>query len=736
MKKNKWGKRIAAAFLAIGCVVSLAGCGKKDTGADAQSEKKEKDYVYSAQYETVDIEGDFYSSTVVGDKLYFPSWDNDEANEIYKQKLMVMTLGETTAEQVPVELPEKCFIMRMTSDSDGNLIFVANMRVNDDPCMMLYKYSPDGTQLLGKDIAYLGQDAEYFYISYMATDAENNIYLTDGESSVWVLDSEGNEKATMPVENWIMSMFRLPNGKVAISTWTNEGKTVFQEVEAASGAKGKVYANVPDMGSDLVSANGDLLYISAGNVVYEYDLESQTKQELFDWVSCDMNSDYVSKFVVLEDGRFFVILEDYSSDEPKVEFAYLTRQDASQVVEKEEITLGTIWLDQSVKENVIAFNKESDKYRIEVIEYGADDYEAGLTQLNADIVAGKGPDIIDLSFGNANMYAAQGILEDLTPYVEADLNQEDYIENVFQSYTYDGKMYGVVPSFSIMTVVGKTADVGETPGWTIDDVMALAQSKPEGTEIFSYCDKEMMLYYLCSMSTDSFIDWETGECYFNDGYFEKVLTFANEFPKEVNYDEEESTPSKIQSGKLLLLEAAISDVQSYQMHCAMFGEPITCIGFPSNGQSGTYISATGGLGINSQAQCKEGAWEFIKSFLSEEYQNENIEWDFPVLRSALEERFAKDMTPEYETIDGEQVECPKTTWGYEDFEVDIYAATQEDIDAMWALIESADIVAGFNEDIYNMILEEATPYFEGQKSAKEVADIVQSRVKIYVNENR
>ena len=40
-----------------------------------------------------------------------------------------------------------------------------------------------------------------------------------------------------------------------------------------------------------------------------------------------------------------------------------------------------------------------------------------------------------------------------------------------------------------------------------------------------------------------------------------------------------------------------------------------------------------------------------------------------------------------------------------------------------------------NNNVYNIITEEVAPFFAGQKTAKEVADIIQSRVSIYVNEN-
>ena len=91
----------------------------------------------------------------------------------------------------------------------------------------------------------------------------------------------------------------------------------------------------------------------------------------------------------------------------------------------------------------------------------------------------------------------------------------------------------------------------------------------------------------------------------------------------------------------------------------------------------------------------------------------------------------------YEDENGEKVEQPKTSWGYDDFNIDIYAATQEEIDAVKAIIASAEKLSGsVNEDLSNIITEETEPFFKGQKSAKETADIIQNRVQIYVNEHR
>lgn len=740
MKRNSIYKRIFCLLLTAGCIAQLTGCGK-GTEEKKNSQGSGKDYVYTAEYQSIAAEN-MGTPVVSGDTIFYTDGSYNEETEEYKQTICSVKIGETEPTVLPVEIAANSFVNSLNVDAEGNLLVTLNVNEGEDENVkssyFLKHYKTDGTEIASTDITSLGDGMEYFYVQYVATDAEGNIYLASGETEVFILDKDGNQKGKVTCENWINSLLALPNGKVAVSYWGNEGKCVLAEIDAASNSFGKTYKNIPESNNGFAKVDENTLLVLGGSAAYKYDISTETYEEEINWINSDINGDYVQSVSVLEDGRLLVVYRDWSSEESETELVYLTKKDASEVTEKTTITYGALYVDDAVKKNIIAFNKSNEKYRIEVKEYAADDWEAGVTQMKNEIVSGAGPDIIDFSGGNVELYIAKGILEDLNPYIEASgIKKEDYVENAFYAYAEGDKLYGIVPTFSVLTVMGKTSDVGEKQGWTIDDVMSLMESKPEGTEMFSYCTKETMLYYLCNLSLDSFINWESGECNFDDGYFEKVLEFANQFPKEVEYSEEdESVPSKIQSGKLLLQEIGVSDMQNYQMYTMMFGEPTTFIGFPSNGGTGSYISPGGAMGINVKSENKDGAWEFIKTFIEEDYQKNAIEWNFPVLRTALDAQFEEAMTPEYEEIDGEKVEQPKTTWGWDDFEAEIYAAKQEDVDAVKALIESADGVVSNNEEISNIITEEAAAYFEGQKSAKDVADVVQSRVKIYVNENR
>jgi uncharacterized protein CbrC (UPF0167 family) len=94
------------------------------------------------------------------------------------------------------------------------------------------------------------------------------------------------------------------------------------------------------------------------------------------------------------------------------------------------------------------------------------------------------------------------------------------------------------------------------------------------------------------------------------------------------------------------------------------------------------------------------------------------------------------MTPEYYTDPetGEQVEQSKGGWGWDDLMVEMYALKQEEADQILELINSTNRVYSYDQEIYDIIVDDAAAFFEGQKSAEETAKLIQNRVSLYVNE--
>ncbi|MEG2383702.1 MAG: hypothetical protein RSB39_08950, partial [Oscillospiraceae bacterium] len=68
--------------------------------------------------------------------------------------------------------------------------------------------------------------------------------------------------------------------------------------------------------------------------------------------------------------------------------------------------------------------------------------------------------------------------------------------------------------------------------------------------------------------------------------------------------------------------------------------------------------------------------------------------------------------------------------------VDFFAITQEEADQIRALIDSVEKTGIYDESIMGIIKEEAALFFKGEKTVEQTAEMVQSRMSIYVNEQK
>ena len=94
----------------------------------------------------------------------------------------------------------------------------------------------------------------------------------------------------------------------------------------------------------------------------------------------------------------------------------------------------------------------------------------------------------------------------------------------------------------------------------------------------------------------------------------------------------------------------------------------------------------------------------------------------------------KHYTTDPET--GEQVDEPVSSWSWDALDVEIYAMSEEEAEALRELIASVKYSFSYDETIMSMIAEDSAAFFEGDKSASETASLIQDRVSTYVNEQK
>lgn len=729
-------------------ILGLTACGKEASDT--------KEFAYVPEYVAFEGNIDYVGSVATLENiLYILGSRWEEASGQQSTYLYEYNLATGSNREMLLHLEETANISQLAIAPDGNLIAVVNHYeyITDDAgeiidaanTLSLQTLSKeDGSVIESKDITDLFGDDEYTYIQYFCVDGQGNLYFSNGDTKLVVTDAEGDKLFEIAYDNWINSMVVSKEGDVYISSYGETGLEL-KPVDLKSKSLGQALAGIDGYGNlQIATGCAGSFLLSDTDIVSVYDASTGTKEELFQWLDVDVNSNYNRYVGELSDGRIWAIGETYDGTDNRIEFVLVKKVKASEVVPKEELTYGAVYLDSQVREEIIKFNKSSNQYRIKVKDYVSDDYEAGMAQFHADLTSGNCPDIIDLTAIDYSLYAGKGILEDLYPYMErSGLKKDDYLENILGAYEKEEKLYGIMPQFYISTAMAKAANVGEVAGWTLSEMLNYAEAS-EAENLFAYGNRSSVFYYCIYNNIDEFINWQTGECFFNGEDFIRTLEFAAKFPEEADYNsEDEGIYSKLQNDRILLMQSSISSVQEFQMLQGMFGEKIAYVGFPNSERKGNLIQPTGGcLGMSARSKHKDGAWEFMQTMLSEEYQSSLIQghggWGFPVMKSVLEAQFEMDMTPEYYVDEnGNQVEEMKTSWSYDDFNLDIYAATEDEVAQVRSLIESADRLAGsVNEQLVNIVSEESEAFFKGQKSAADTANIIQNRIQIYVNENR
>lgn len=622
-------------------------------------------------------------------------------------------------------------------------------------------------KILGEQPGYIGStivDGDGNFCVFAEVNQENTY-----ETKIVVLDKELNVLFEIKEKDLWGELILLGDGLVAVSSYvydqlTGEGGQVLRTIDMKAQTWGEEYPMPVNGGSVYAGSGQYLFYYDNGDSLYGYDPKKEEGVKLLTWSAADINRSDLSFFTFLEDGRVAAMTTGWGENGMEAEIVLLTEQDASVLADRTILTYATMYLSYDMRERIIDFNKSQTDYRIEIRDYSefntADDYNAGRTKLNTEIIAGQVPDILDTNGLNIRQYGAKGLLEDLWPYIEGDEElggRDSVMEKVLQAAEQDGGLYQIFNSFNIRTLTGASNVVGEEMSWTLEELYAALEKMPEGCALFSDGDtKASMLNNVMAMQMDNFVDWDTGECRFDSEDFIALLEFCDSFPLKYDWSsrdpyEYDDEYTRISEGRQMLTMEYLYDFQSIQIQEYLFGGDVTYVGYPrEDGGVGSSFVIEGGMAMSTTCKDKEAAWNFMRKVLlpqsdpADEYFYFNG-WGFPVNRQDFERMAEQYMTPNYMMDEfgepmldenGEPIEMSQGGIGWGNGQmVDLYATTQEEYEQIMALYEAIDTIYSYDEKIYSIVLDVAQRYFNGDLTTQEAADQIQSRVKLYVNEN-
>lgn len=792
--KKKWIVTGLAFVLALGLTAcnnqKVENNGQAKNGKEvAAKDELAPEYTYVANYLSFPEEfqnGEFVFS---GNNVYASCYDYDTTSlksTYVIKKATIEGNGFGTPQAIYAAAGDN-YLQSITADKDGNVYFILVERpvspddnateqewndyyesMEQNSVYNLVKLDADGNEVFKVDFTDRTKDGEYFYANSMIVDGQGRIYMSLNDSGVLLFDANGSctGKAQLSVQGWIDGIGLAKDGKVYACYYNYSGESasgMIAEIDFDNKQFGKSYKNFPigNGNSKLFpGVEGDII-CSDSNSVSSYSFEKEESTKILTWLDCDIEGNKIRNVYCGEDGAIYVVVQDWENG--TCDFAALSKVKTEEIVKRETITVGVIYQDSTISSQIVKFNKSNDKYRVTMKAYldendwSEKSYQDAITNLTNDLIAGTGPDILDLSAMDVRNLAKKGVLEDLMPYLTKStvLDKNDIFPEILEAGSVDGKLCYISSGFTLETLAGKTSVVGTKRGWTVEDMIALQRKYPNA-DILDYADQSTIMQIMLILNKGEFIDYDKNECHFDTQEFKDVLTFAKTFPKEYDYEQEKRlAPFRLKDNTLLLSDVSVYDFAEMQSALAYFdGEPVTFIGYPTyDGGNGCLLNMKDKYGISSKSANKEAAWAFLEAMVASAAEDSsNYFYGFSSMKSIYNKQKEDALAVNYvldengdPVLDenGEPIVEDMNGRGYtmmgdngEEWTFNYKPITEEEVNLVEDLLKGAKVIdLSTDNEMNNIINEEAQAFFSGSKSLDEVVNVIQNRVNLYLKEN-
>jgi len=662
-----------------------------------------------------------------------------------------MAIDGSAKQQIEVQITPFAQIVGFNVNGDGNFALLITEN-NDKKTVLFYEYDHEGNELLYRDFS------SFFQTNFQHREIEKAT-ISNGKIAVYIRNSlepeiyllcVDNEQPTILKPN---STFHLLGGIVELNDDMlafidiNKEDYFLREINLSGKVFGKTLPVAPRNTYFLFPTNNSSQYdvlMSDGIKLYGYNTDTNEQTVLLEWVETGISGViYVGE---LADGRLSILTWDMK--------LYTLTPISREILDiRNTITIGGIYIPHELRLAVSRFNRTSDTYEIEILEY-ADEYATfeqwpgGFMRLQLDLMTGKGPDII---FDPVGWMTNHDLLRDLYPFIDVDpdLNRTDFFPNILTSFeSVDESLSMIANSFNIQTMVGKTSTVGHIQAWTPSALLLLVEENshlknPLGMNI----NREVLIHKLLKYAGPDLIDWNNHTAYIDSEEFISLLKASALLPKPLTLEEILSMPSPADPELLMIQNEQILEYvltfspSSYNILSSVL-EEVVVLGIPTFYGGVNLFEPTWKMGINASSAYPIGAWEFIRNFL---LPTAEIDWwNFPLRIDLFEKQIEVLKTPNMGTDgNGNTVEIPFELelfgeGGHDSVVFDVYALTDDKADEIRKIVNTS-VIGNQNvsfQALFDLVDGDIASFFSGMQSAEDTARIIQSRVQRFLDERQ
>ncbi len=671
--------------------------------------------------------------------------------EIYDTVSMSSTVKEFSYEQLEQASSGNCYLTAMDLVGEDNFVFQWEIWETDADQMICQTTSRMIYSDLQKDI--LNVDLWDIYLEKGIAKEDSSPYLTLGPGYC-VCDSAGNtyQKAGMGKLGYTQLYVMDRDGSVILEYEGEPEQTIEEPMRVESGElifpvydmKESCYHFIwPDtetgetrlLGTMSVSARsikqlfgmqGNLIYYETAEGIVAWNIKSGARTLVFDYQENGIPRIFQTMLVFRNEQP--PLLRLYRSSDEGVEdwlaplsYEPVQRENTLQVANLANDVLGSKQVSECA-----GLASRKDMNHTYFYQAAGQDADAFRTQIMAELMAGKGPDLLYVTRSDMALLQELGLLADLRELIPAE-TLDDLWPGVISMGTLDGQLVGLPGNIEAVRGLAVAGDTWSENTWQLEDIISLMEEGRLENAVYypnsgSYFSPMGTARWLLEYSlADSFlIDWTHRESHFEDERFVRLLEMTKDGSDTLSDDSD----SWFHGGKSIALVDYCSYTQMNHFDVMADKERGRYVGFPTEGDSGNYLEASGMLVVTINAKNTKGIEAYLEYFLGEQIQD-ICEHHTEITNSALSVRRFHESEIE-QSPEGEYLWRGEGLSVLEDGSTSLHRAI--------SFLESCVPAPALHPELMKIISEELEAFYTGDKSAEQTAKIIDGRIQIYLDE--
>ncbi len=331
-------------------------------------------------------------------------------------------------------------------------------------------------------------------------------------------------------------------------------------------------------------------------------------------------------------------------------------------------------------------------------------------KIRLEVASGKTPDIYFDKYRDLDLrdFCKDDYLIDLNSFVSGQEDEFNYGVLTLHQET----PYVICTDFSINCFSALNETMEGINVWDYNSFYKTFATFDDGSYAQGVYTREDLIYSMLSMDINKYVNYEKGDCDFHQDSFRKLLKWVNDFGASEPWIH--SSYRELRDKTIMLDFEQFNGLRNY-LYEKYETQDIVWVGYP-NAPGELPYSARNIYAISALSPYVDESWEFIEFVLSDECQS--LVTDNPVRNSALYQRMEEEFN------------------SYAEAKTSVSDESKEELFREYDDILHQTVVCDnfMSTEIYDIVCEEANPYFYGDRSLEECIELIETRVEIYINE--